>query len=471
VRFILFIHLSVLLLVSSSFTYGGTRGCQGLFWLLNREKPRALIQSQTKPEWPKSITQDSSQLAQIVENELIPLFRSAEHGYFKTRDGVNLAYSHFQPEPKSLINGKPKATLLVGHGLGESRLHWLDQIKTFTKEGYEVFIYEHRGQAHSDRPLANYHKVHIEKFSDYVDDMHEFIEQKLQKKGSTPTYGIGFSLGGLISTLNYIQHPEDFSALIAISPAYQIRTHHIPRWLAKLLVDTEIWLGNDKEYSYFQGDFNPKKLRGLRRHIHDPDRWELFLYILRNYPLATPGGLTHRWVSQILQADQLLQRQFTQIRKPTLVMEAQKDALVPKTALEKLTSHHPWISTYTDANSFHSMIHESDSIRNPALTEILRYLVHPERLDSPDTLATERLILTAENFLKRNEIAFSKYAIEEAALRWKQDHPQDPAPEKIDQLARKIDEQLALSSEGQKALYQFIYQQREIEKKKLYLDN
>lgn len=445
----------------------GVRSCEELYSLLSNQ-PHQRTLSETPLEWPKSITQSSLQLARVVEDELLPMYRRAEHGHFRTRDNVNLAYSYFKASPEASLGNSPRGTLLVSHGLGESRPQWLDQIKTFTREGYDVFMYEHRGQAHSDRSLPNHHKVHVKQFSDYESDMHEFVEKMVKPRSSGPIYGVGFSLGGLVSTFNHIHHPEDFSALVAISPAYQIRTREFPPAVVKFLVDSMVLLGRREDYSFYQKDFSEDKLELLRRHTHDSDRWIAFLKVLEKYPMTVPGGLTHGWLSNMLDANKRIQREIKDLRKPTLVIEAEQDGLVDSTVLRKITKNHPWISSYSDPHAFHSIIHDSDSIRNPAMTEILRFLVHPEPLDKPHNhVSAKRLADQALNFLERNEPAFARYAAEEAIRRWSVDHLNQPLPAEVSDSLRKAKEALSQSSEGQKGLFEFLRYRRKEELKNI----
>jgi len=356
--------------------HSGIRTCEELAARI-QGKPHSISPSDTPLEWPSSITQNATQLPRRVTEELLPLYRSAEHHSFKARDGVKLAYSYFKANEKAHLASGPRGTLVIAHGLGESRPQWLDQIKTFIDEGYDVFIYEHRGQAHSDRPLPNYLKTHVARFSDYSQDLHDFVNGVVKPQARGPVYGVGFSLGGLVGTFNQINHPEDFDALVAISPAFQIQARGFPIPVVKSIVDFMVLLGRSEDYTFFQKDFDDDKLALLRQHTHSPDRWEVFLGLLRQFPMTVPGGPTHGWVSQILDANSRIQKLLPSLRKPTLVIEAGDDTLINSKVTEKLVAKHPWISHYVDPKSHHSIIHESDSIRNPAMTEVLRYLVHP----------------------------------------------------------------------------------------------
>lgn len=454
--------------IQGPLAFSGPRTCEEVMALI-ANRPHLHQPTDTLLEWPKSITSRSPELARTVERELLPLYHRAHHSFFITRDNVRLPYTVFKAAPESMIHGKPRATLVITHGLGESRPQWLDQIKTFTREGYDVYIYEHRGQAHADRSLPNPNKVHIKRFDDYELDLHEFINKVVKEKAEGPLYGMGFSLGGLISTFNGIHHPEDLSALVTISPAYQIKTRQFPVSAVKGLVDWMVWMGRENEYSFFQKDFSEAKLDLLKQHTHSADRWQAFLKLLHLYPMTIPGSLTHGWLSQMLDANERIQKEIRALEKPTLVIEAGQDGLVNPDVVRRLAIKHPWITHYAEPKSFHSIIHEVDSIRNSAFTEVLRYLVHPERLDDPKSPHSwEALVDQSENFLSRGEQAFSKYAADEALRKWKVTHPTAPAPEKLSQTLEKASQALHQSPEGQQGLYQFLDFRRQEELRKLY---
>lgn len=459
----------VFFLTCPSLLFSGIRTCEELAAVLS-SKPYAIDSSHTRLEWPKSINSQSHELHQKVELELLPLYRRAQHGYFKTRDGVHLAFSQFKASEAALIDGKPKATLIISHGLGESRPQWLDQIKTFVEEGYDVFIYEHRGQAHSDRQVSNPHKVYVKQFEDYEEDLHEFIHKVVKPQSSPPLYGVSFSLGGLVATANAIKNPEDIEALVAIAPAFQIKTRQYPQSLVKGLTDLMVWFGKEKEYSFHQKDFSEEKLEMLRENTHSEDRWHVFLKLLKTYPLTVPGSLTHGWLSQMLRANQEIQKNYPYLHRPTLVIEASKDSLLDPRVTRKMAERHPWISHYADPDSYHSIIHESDSIRNPALTEVLRFLVHPERLDDPRSKHKwTNLVAQSENFLERDEPAFARYAAQEAKRRWEAHAGAGTSvPEPIQYQLDITQAAMKKASRGQQGLFDFLSFRRQEELKKLY---
>jgi len=185
--------------------------------------------------------------------------------------------------------------------------------------------------------------------------------------------------------------------------------------------------------------------------------------------MTVPGSLTHGWLSQMLNANQKIQKEIGNLKKPTLVIEAGQDGLIDPNVVEKLALKHPWITHYAEPKSFHSIIHEVDSIRNSAFTEVLRYLVHPERLDDPHSPHSwESLIAQSEHFFSRGEQAFSKYAAEEALRKWKVTNASTPAPEKLTHTLEKANQALNRSPEGQQGLYQFLNFRRQEELKKLY---
>ncbi len=72
---------------------------------------------------------------------------------------------------------KPKATVVVVNGRTESYLKYQELAYELTQQGYQVLMFDHRGQGLSTRLTDNPHKGHIEDFQQYVDDMHQLISR------------------------------------------------------------------------------------------------------------------------------------------------------------------------------------------------------------------------------------------------------------------------------------------------------
>lgn len=112
------------------------------------------------------------------------------HFHFSTCDGLQLsAYSY----PHST----PKAVLIFLHGLNEHAGRYGYPISHFTKQ-HSLYLYDQRGHGRSEGPRA-----FVNSFSDYVDDLAQFVNLVANKEPQKKIFLIAHSMGGQVA-LNYL---------------------------------------------------------------------------------------------------------------------------------------------------------------------------------------------------------------------------------------------------------------------------
>jgi alpha-beta hydrolase superfamily lysophospholipase len=111
---------------------------------------------------------------------------------------------------------QPSCVVLLVHGLGAHTCRWEGLAAFLQTAGYAVFALELEGFG-----VTHALKGHINSFSVYHRHIARLIaiirEQYPDKKIVT----IGESMGGLISFLMAIKHPESFQGLVCIAPAFK----------------------------------------------------------------------------------------------------------------------------------------------------------------------------------------------------------------------------------------------------------
>jgi pimeloyl-ACP methyl ester carboxylesterase len=110
------------------------------------------------------------------------------------RDGVRLAYD---------VVGQGPPVLLI-HGFAASRIqNWKDPgwYHTLTGAGYRVVAMDCRGHGESDKP-------HEAEFYGH-DKMAEDARAVLHAAGISPTFLMGYSMGGFISAHLLLEHPDE----------------------------------------------------------------------------------------------------------------------------------------------------------------------------------------------------------------------------------------------------------------------
>ena len=124
-------------------------------------------------------------------------------GRFKGLKDLNLYYRCWLPY------GEPKAVLLVVPGLAEHSGRYTNLVDYFVPKGYAVYGLDHRGHGKSEGL-----RCHVERFSDYVDDLKTFFDLVRAEHGGASIFLVGHSMGGTIATAYAIHHQQELAGLI-----------------------------------------------------------------------------------------------------------------------------------------------------------------------------------------------------------------------------------------------------------------
>ncbi len=128
-------------------------------------------------------------------------------GSFKNKDAQNIFYRAFIPE-------KPKAAVILVHGLGEHSAKYSHFGDDIFKRGMAFFAHDQRGHGHSDGP-----RCHVDAFDDFVEDLRQFVE--IAKIGSLcdEAFIVGLSMGGLTSLLFSLKYGGMIKGTAVCAPA------------------------------------------------------------------------------------------------------------------------------------------------------------------------------------------------------------------------------------------------------------
>lgn len=150
-------------------------------------------------------------------------------GYLDVKENQQIYFNIYECE-------NPVASVTILHGFTESLVKFKEMIWQFLDKGYKVFCLDHRGHGRSYRVSENTELTHVDKFSEYVDDLKIFCDTVVlpQSKG-LPKFILGHSMGGCITAHFISIYPDVFSKAVLSSPMIRPLTAGIPMGLSRMI--------------------------------------------------------------------------------------------------------------------------------------------------------------------------------------------------------------------------------------------
>jgi acylglycerol lipase len=126
-----------------------------------------------------------------------------EDGWFKGLLDINIYYQRWLPE------SRPKAVLLIAHGLTEHGGRYKNVADFCVPRGYAVYALDHRGhgRSHGER-------LQVDDFHDYIVDLKTFFDIVRRKHPDEKIFLLGHSLGSLISLAYVLKYQKELAGLI-----------------------------------------------------------------------------------------------------------------------------------------------------------------------------------------------------------------------------------------------------------------
>ena len=128
---------------------------------------------------------------------------------WQDKEGITFFLRGWEPEA-----GKPKALVVLVHGLGEHTARYAHVGKALVRAGYALVGFDLRGHGKSGGPRG-----HASSLDAYMQDIHQFLSLMEQRFPALPHFLYGHSLGGLLALTYAIQYGAALKGVIATGPA------------------------------------------------------------------------------------------------------------------------------------------------------------------------------------------------------------------------------------------------------------
>lgn len=294
----------------------------------------------------------------------------AVEGEFKGKDGVTIRYA-------ALRQAKVDRAILIVNGRVESYLKYQELAWDLWRQGYSLYLIDHRGQGLSGRMLADPEKGYVDQFDDYVLDLKQLHDEVIAVDKPTKLFLLAHSMGGAISARYLERWPDDIQAAVLSSPMLGINLGGLPKWLAKGLATTMDrvggWFG-EAPYGPGQGPYEDHGFadNGL---THSETRYQAFRQTYQQHPQIRLGGATAHWIYQGITGSDAAVADANRIKTPLLLLQAGKDEVVDNAAQDAFCSRARCEGgkPLRIEGAWHELFIEADPQRQAALNATLAF--------------------------------------------------------------------------------------------------
>lgn len=305
-----------------------------------------------------------SNFTQFVFTELLPFFNQFPTQYFTGKNNVQIAYRHL-----THAKSADRKLMILVNGRAENMLKWSEPAYDFYHQGYDVLLFDHRGQGYSQRIIPQ--KGHLDEFRFYVDDMAKIIEKVTALFSYSTQHLLAHSMGALIATYYLANCDHCINKAVLSSPFYGILLKHPIR--DELIITLMNILGQGERYVFGKGPYQQAHLE-YNELTFCKTRMKWMNRVNRKNPAINLGGPTFRWVHLCLNAIKRLPKVIPKIEIPILILQAEKEKIVDNNNLEKLTALFPNAKCKVVFNAKHEILFEQDKLRKKTIFKMLEFL-------------------------------------------------------------------------------------------------
>lgn len=262
------------------------------------------------------------------------------------------------------------------HGYSESAEKLKEVAWYFLQEGYSVFVLELRGHGRSLRLSADTDLIHVRNFSDYVEDLHRFVQEAVRPvMGEKPLYLWGHSMGGGISALYNETYPDTFCKVILSSPMFKIQTGRLPERLAQATAGLMCLIGKGERAGSGKTPYQPGEPFATSAAVSR----ERFVYYAqkrdKTAAFHTCAG-SFRWIYTAMGACRRMRRpaNIRKMRCPVLLLVSPGDTWVDTAGMDAFAAVYPRVKTVSFSGTRHELYNATDAVLEQYYTEIFSFL-------------------------------------------------------------------------------------------------
>jgi alpha-beta hydrolase superfamily lysophospholipase len=198
--------------------------------------------------------------------------------------------------------GSPRAIMVLVHGFNahSGYMEWPGE--QFAAKGFAAYSLDLRGRGNSEGE-----RFYVDKFQDYLDDVHTLVSQAKAEHPGLPVYMLGHSAGGVIATSYVFDHQDEIAGLICESFAFDVGLPHLVslaiQGVSHIAPHVHLFSLNNADFSRDQA------------HV---DR-------MNNDPLIAKESQPAETASEMLKAAERLKENMPSFRVPVFIIHGTED--------------------------------------------------------------------------------------------------------------------------------------------------
>jgi len=222
-----------------------------------------------------------------------------------------------------------KKAVVIVHGYTESAEKYRELTWYLIHGGFSVFAMDLRGHGRSVREVEDLSVTHVDRFSDYLRDLEQFMEKIVAPRAAGQKLCLfGHSMGGAVAAFALIEHPEWFSRAVLNAPMIAAVTKPLPRLAAKAMGDMYCLMGKGKERAFVGKPFDAEREKYETSHMTSRARFDYYQRKRCARPELQNCSPTYSWVREAAGVTEPLLHRAQMIRVPVLLCQAMQDSIV-----------------------------------------------------------------------------------------------------------------------------------------------
>ncbi|TCQ76187.1 lysophospholipase [Ochrobactrum sp. BH3] len=315
----------------------------------------------------------------LFETDANPIPPGTRSGMLETRDGKSLRYALLKSQTKP-----SRGTIILLQGRNEFIEKYFETMSDLSDRGFTVATLDWRGQGGSHRLLKDRLRGYVGRFSDYTNDLDQFLTDVVLPDCPPPFYVFAHSAGALIAYSSIPKLASRITRMVLCAPLMGLGGSKSSDDKMRRITTGLRWFGFGRLYAAAGRKMIDRPFAN-NPLTSDPARFTRNMEVVRNNPDLALGGPTVRWLAGALETASLINRPdfYQGPAIPVLIIAAGADRVVSTPAIERFAASTRNISLVVVDGGRHELLQEADFYREQVLAAFDAFIPGTSEIDVP----------------------------------------------------------------------------------------